>query len=419
MYELVTHQGLSQAAVGRAFGRTQARVSQVCRRVREYLALAEPVDAEPLAELDEQEESRLAKLELIAQKEELRTHALRAVRWGEEEAKTQKQVVRDEAGRVLEEVRMTSPRGNLRAIREASRQCDELAELRGVVVRRGSGRGVRGSGKEVGDRKPAEEARQPATQPRYQMPWHLTPDCVPPLCIPLASDPGTYTAYRPEIYYAIEFRLSKVADGSATLAEIETSIHRDAQNRGWMYPSLFEKCAESINGVRVADWVREHVPEERLPHGEELWLPMENNLAGFDGAEREVIEVDTSARFYNPGERAWRFGGRRGAENRGERTGDRGQETAEASGGRQPTELAGDGGQTTADSGHSFNSHFATPLAASGASQERGASTGAKLELPLLVVPPTRLERLLARGRVRSGVARRVLERVVRQRRAK
>ena len=275
IYELVTYQPVSQRTVGQVFGLSQARVSQICRAVRTYLALAGPVEIAPLAE---REEAELARLELLAQKEMLRDHAMWAVNNAEQTQQTQKQFQRDEKGRVLQETVTRPAKGDMRAVREASRQCEEIAELRGVSVKR------RGRRSEAGSQK-TEVAGQ-KTEPS-KLPWSNHPDAVPPLLIPLASDPGTYTAYRPEVNYSLQFGLSQVAEGRATLADIETSNRREARSTGWLYPSLFEKCAKSINGVRVADWVRQHVPEEKLPQGDDVRLPEEHCLADFEARSAE------------------------------------------------------------------------------------------------------------------------------------
>ncbi len=385
IYELVVYQGLTQEAVAQSWKLSQSMVSKICSRVRKYRALAVLPEQELWSKA---EGADLARHELIAQKIHLRERAMKGVAWGEQGQTTTKEFERDDKGRVLKEVKTVSPRGDMRAIREADRLCEGIAELRGVCVRRGRG-GERGMGRKADEVAAVVSPSSPT------------------------AEPGGHKSHIPSAEEFAIMRLKSVSEGRASLADVESRNFHASQSDGFVYPSYFEKCAENMNGVRVADWVREHVPEERLPHGEDLWLPAENSLADFDGAEREVIEVDTSERYYNPGQPAWRFGRKR-VEGRGEESGGRGQET-------------GNRGQMTEDRSEvtSFISPSPplpvspSPFTACGATHERGASTAAKCDRVELVVPPTRLERLLTSGRVRSGVARRVLERVVRQRRAK
>jgi hypothetical protein len=345
--------------------------------LRAYVALAEPVDPEPLSELDE---TGLAELELVVQKEQLRDHAMVAVRLAEQPQRTHKQFERDAQGRVLQEIVTRPAKGDMRAVREASRQCEELAELRGVSMRR-RGRRPEVGGRNVEGRKSNDESRTNDQGPMTPPPAHKSH-------IPTAEE------------FAV-MRLASVLAGSASLAEVESFNFVNGQSDGLAYPSYFEKCAESMSGVRVADWVRAHVPEALLPQGDDVWLPLEHCLEGFAAEGREVIEVDHSRRFFNPGKHGWRYG------RRGEGTGDRSQ-----------------GSGVRGEVSPANASHFATPLATcEAAPTERPGANHAPSVSPSPSPPlshsptqmsprgPTRIERLLASERVICGPVRRRLER--------
>jgi hypothetical protein len=149
----------------------------------------------------------------------------------------------------------------------------------------------------------------------------------------------------------------------------------------------------------VADWVREHVPDERLPHGDEVWLPVEHNLADFDGTDREIVQDDTSHRFFNPNHPAYHFGRKR------------------CESGDQRSEV---GDQTSGKEGEvqRVGERAKDDKAAVSPSPTLPRSHSDEMTHPAALSGPTRIERLLASERVLCGPRRRRLERVVARRRA-
>jgi len=90
-------------------------------------------------------------------------------------------------------------------------------------------------------------------------------------------------------YWFARKYLTEVAAGRASLADAEALNQYSSRSNGAVYPSYFEICDENINGVRVAKWVRELVPEPRLPKDEEAFLPCLHNLRQFDPHMRQVL----------------------------------------------------------------------------------------------------------------------------------
>ena len=101
-------------------------------------------------------------------------------------------------------------------------------------------------------------------------------------------------------------QLTQVAEGSVSLADVEALNKFSSESNGAAYPSYFEICDENINGVRVAPWVRELVPEPRLPTDDEAYLPCLHNLADWNPHAREVVPYDTQLALH--GYEAYRFG---------------------------------------------------------------------------------------------------------------
>ena len=89
-----------QKVVAESYRLSVGRVSQICKRVAEYLKGGEPEDPGPI---EAARESRLIERELVAQKIYLREFAMEAMRQGAAEQVTTKRFKRDEQGRVLKE----------------------------------------------------------------------------------------------------------------------------------------------------------------------------------------------------------------------------------------------------------------------------------------------------------------------------
>ena len=100
--------------------------------------------------------------------------------------------------------------------------------------------------------------------------------------------------------------LSLVADGITSLADAEVCNQQSSLSNGADYPSYFEICPANISGVRVASWVRDVVPEPRLPKDEEAFLPVLHCLKEWDPSMRQLVPYDT--RVTVDGELPLRFG---------------------------------------------------------------------------------------------------------------
>ena len=108
-------------------------------------------------------------------------------------------------------------------------------------------------------------------------------------------------------YYFARKRLEEVADGRLSLADAEVMNQHASRSNEAVYPSYFEICDENINGVRVAKWVRDLVPQPSLPTDDEAFLPCCHNLKEWDPHVPRVIEPYPS-KLLLEGQNPHRFG---------------------------------------------------------------------------------------------------------------
>ena len=97
-------------------------------------------------------------------------------------------------------------------------------------------------------------------------------------------------------FYA-RHRLDLLVRRIKSLADVEVSNYVNGLSDGYVYPSYFEKSDENINGVRVARWVREVVPEPFLPKDDEAFLPEFHYLKDWDPSLRELVPYPTTWRI--------------------------------------------------------------------------------------------------------------------------
>ena len=90
--------------------------------------------------------------------------------------------------------------------------------------------------------------------------------------------------------------LSHVTSKFLSLADAEVLNQQSSLSNGADYPSYFEICDENINGVRVAKWVRELIPQPLLPADEEAFLPVYHNLKEWNPHNREIVPYASSLR---------------------------------------------------------------------------------------------------------------------------
>jgi hypothetical protein len=88
--------------------------------------------------------------------------------------------------------------------------------------------------------------------------------------------------------------LSHVTSKFLSLADAEVLNQQSSLSNGADYPSYFEICDRNINGVRVAKWVRELIPQPLLPTDEEAFLPVYHNLKEWNPHDREIVPYASS-----------------------------------------------------------------------------------------------------------------------------
>jgi hypothetical protein len=368
IYREVVIERLTQEDVARRYKVSQGRVSQIVARVQQALDEVQPPEDEALAAA---REARREARECRERHEHYLTLAAEGYRQSSQPLVTVR--TRQRGGE--EEFQETTERPQKANVQFLKLMVKLNGEMEAGV--QGSGFGVQGRKPAGGGRK--EEAKTPP-EPKFQ-----SPPGYPANRDPVAQ--GKHSATE---------RLSSIRAFGASLADVEVLNFICGQTDGCVYPSYFEKSDESINGVRVADWVREHVPDELLPHGEDVWLPVEHSLADFDGTDREIAEYDTSRRHFNPNQVSYHFGRRVAGEGSGFGVQGSGEQRERQ---REGKTERGSEGETERQSGsESGRQNVASPSAA----------------LPLAPAdsppqPPSKIERLLNSGRRISDSYRRKL----------
>jgi hypothetical protein len=248
-----------QEEIAREHGISQPRVSRIVRRMAAWYAEHSP---EVLELADLAARGRLAEVEFRAQTEQNLTEAISALRRSQEPLVTKKErkTTTKEQGEVVREVIVeeTTTRQqpvSTRAITLAGKFARELWELAGGLGARGSGLGERRRGEE-------RESGRAGDATADHSPTHHSPNEED-----VDDRLKDYERRQREGRKSAVRWLESVCRGSVTLEEAEHLNYCGAINTGWIYPSYYEKNADGMT-FKVAAWVRDHVPPERL-HGPE------------------------------------------------------------------------------------------------------------------------------------------------------
>ena len=299
---------VEQKDVARAFGLTQPRVSQIVARVGRELDAVDPAAVAQLAaardRLDKRWECRLRR------------------KWEMERA----MIDYEESGHSLETVkRRTDGNGNLvytettirpshrnhQALKTIIRLNNEIEaeaalpppplpeEALTVAARASMLAQVRD---EAQTAKLAEEARALAAAKARREEQERS----------LAEHRQIYATPQSRGDYQAREVLKRVAAGELTLADGETYNNQMRISTAADYPSYYEKCPANINGVKVAEWVKTIVPNERLPQGDDVWLPVYHCLKDWPDEDRK-IEPHKTRILVDGATCGWHFGGRAGA----------------------------------------------------------------------------------------------------------